>query len=212
MELNLILYGIYMVMLFVCVVVGVMIWYRMKGAIKIFFMLIMVVACSEAIALLAELLTGRNDQIYNTTDILQAILLFCYFATATKKYLLGTGLCIVTLCFGIYNYYWVQYDEVVNNYFLLWNGVVAISFSLYLIVELYQKDGVVELSRFASFWIANVVLFYWITNLMNLQIFNTLIAVEVSYAVMLNAAHLASNIICYAAIAIIFYRTPLLIQ
>lgn len=212
MAINLFLYASYMILLGICIVVGTLIWRRSLGATRIFYVLIVVIACSEIAALVSEILTGSNDQVYNVTDIIQAVILFWYFGTAIRKDWLRLILCMFTIGFGIYNYYWLQFEDIINNYFLLWNGIAAVCLCLYIMLKLYQRDGAAGLPKFASFWIAAVVLFYWVVNLMSLQVFNALLLENLEYAVLINVVHLSSNIICYAAIALIFYKTPILIQ
>lgn len=212
MALNLVLYGIYLLTLFICISMGAFKWKSMHGPLRMFYILILTVVAGELTALIAEFGTGHNDIVYNVTDIIHAVLLCFYFGLSARKPLAGICLCIATLAFGIYNYNWLQPADLVNNYFLLWSGLVAICLGMYMIISLYQKNSSPELTRFAAFWISVVVLFYWMVNLLSFQVFNSFMASETDYAIALNSVHQISNVICYAVIATIFYKTPILIQ
>ncbi len=91
-------------------------------------------------------------------------------------------------------------------------GLSIIGLSLYTIIDLYKREGQLKLTRFADFWIAAVLLMYWISSLLNLQLFNTMMKLNVDYAIRLNASHIVCNIISFLLIGWVYYRAPKLIQ
>lgn len=212
MDLNFILYIVYLLALVLCVVAGAIERRRMDGAMRIFFVLIIVIVASEAGAFLAERYTGTNTELYNAADIVQSALIFWYFSASLGRRALGAILVTFTLAFGLYNFFFVQQQALINNYFLLWNGAAVIGLCLYQMVVLAQKRNSIKLQRNAHFLIAAALLFYWTMNMLNFQVFNLYAAGHVSYAVALNVAHQFSNIVTYLTFAGIFLYLSKLIQ
>ncbi|SFH37769.1 hypothetical protein [Pedobacter insulae] len=212
MYLNFIFYGIYLFCLIFCLIAGGMNWHVMQPSLKIFYVFVLLVFIGEVGALIMEYHTGNNTQLYNFADIVQAVIVFIYFGHSLKKPVTGIVLALISLIFGIYNYYWLQESDLINSNFLLWSGLVVISLALYSLIFLYKKDGVTKLSRFALFWISSALLLYWMFNLLSLQVFNTFVQSNLNYALILNAGHIASNVVCYSIIALVFHFTPRLNQ
>lgn len=210
--LNLILYVVYLICLGLCIAAGALNWRQMRSATKIFYFFVITVFAGELTALIVELLTGKNTAVYNVTDIVQAAMILIYFTVYLKKQLTGLILIAVSVAFGIYNYYWIQQDALVNDYFLFWNGFLCMALCLYMIIFLYKKQNQVRLDHFIHFWFSIALLFYWAVNFLSLQMFNSLIETNVDDVFMLNAIQIVSLIISYLVIARVFYRLPQLIQ
>lgn len=211
-HLNLILYFLYLVCLALCVIAGALSWKRMRSAARIFYYFVVTVFVGELAAFTLELITGENTEFYNAIDILQSVLVFTYFTVCLNNPRTGTLLIAISIIFGIYNYFWIQQDELVNNYFLLWTGFVSIALCLYMMIFLYRKYSDIRLSQFIHFWFSLALLFYWAVNMIILQRFNELVKSNVNDAIMLNSIQIISLIISYLVIARVFYRLPQLIQ
>ncbi len=212
MQLNFILYAVYLLVLLLCLVSGAFRWHRLEGPLKLIYLAVLIVLLSEAAALFAEYHTGSNTTIYNVTDIIHATLISLYFALYFKSYILAVVLSTVSITFGIYNFYWLQAEDLVNSYFLLWSHLVVIILCLCMMVNFYKKDGSAVLGSFVHFWIALIVLLYAVTTFLNLQLFNGLMKANVDYVIVLNAFHQIVNLCVYTGITLIFYFVPKLIQ
>ncbi|WP_299568451.1 hypothetical protein [uncultured Pedobacter sp.] len=184
----------------------------MDRAMRIFFVLIMTIVVSEFAAIIFECYYGTNNELYNAADVVQSILIFWYFSINLKKPILGTLLMLSTLVFGVVNYYFVQSESLVNNYFLLWSGTIVIGLCLYQMSSLAQRQNSIRLIRSAHFLIAFALLCYWVINMLNFQLFNYVAMNHTEYAIFMNIAHLCSNIITYLSFAFIFFHLSKLIQ
>ena len=212
MSLNLILYAVYSFTLLGCLMIGAFSWKRMQAPLRVFYFLIIIIFTSEIVALTQEMLIGRNTEVYNVTDIVQAVIVLAYFSTYLKRPVTGFLVSIGSILVGTFSIYWLHAEAFINNYFLLWSGLVTIGLSVYLMTFLCFKERTAKLTRLAHFWLAFALLFYWIINLLPFQAFNFLAKFNVAYAFDLNAMQMVSNILTYAIIASTFHYLPKLIQ
>lgn len=212
MKANYILYGLYIICLIGCVTIGLYQRMHLHQPLKIILLLVATGLLTEIAAGIGEYLTGSNLQVYNVTDVMQAIVVHAYFSSLFGRPAVGVGLAFFTVLLGSYTHTLLGRDEPVNNYFLLWFGLSTIALSLYSIVRLHHHNSSARLIHLAHFWVAAAMIMYWLLSFFYLLMFNTLMQVNVNYVVLLNVVNLASNILSCAVVAFVFYRTPQLIQ
>ncbi|WEK21349.1 MAG: hypothetical protein P0Y49_09365 [Candidatus Pedobacter colombiensis] len=211
MLLNFILYGVYLLCLLIVIWLGAVRLRIMEQPARIFYVLILISFVSELTASGIEYFIGDNHNVYNVTDIIQMFTVCLYFTACLKKWWI-VALGYFSIAFGVYDYFWLQQEDLINNYFLLWCGIVVISLCLYMMVFLSHREGHEKLTRFAHFWFSAALMFYWTVDLLNSQVFNSAAELNKDYAAMLNAMHIVTNIIAYGIIGFGFWCLPKLIQ
>lgn len=206
MSINLVLYLLCMLCMATCIFLGTHNYSKIERSIRVFYLLIIISFTGEVIALISEYGTGSNTQVYNIMDIILTTITLIYFAGSLGRPLLCLFLAIVSVSFGIYNFIWLQPDEHIKNYFLLWSGLAIIGLSLFMLVHLYKMDTQIKLFHFAHFWLTSALLLYWTINLLHLQVFKYFTGLNPSYATALNIMHLLSNIFSYGVTGIVFHK------
>lgn len=99
-----------------------------------------------------------------------------------------------TLLFQKYN--------TINSYYLLFEGIVIISFCLFVFYRIFIREDIIP-KRMAVFWITCCFLFYWCMSYINLGMW-TAIDYSSSIARILGLSLFYANLLFYICITFIF--------
>lgn len=106
----------------------------------------------------------NTNYVYGLFNPIQLYLILLYYNYSIDKFygnniakIIGIICCIL----GLVNYFFIQSPEKMNNFFLLFESIIVIGFSLYAFYRMLLVDDNLILTHQPHFWITSIFLFFW---------------------------------------------------
>ncbi|OSZ79063.1 hypothetical protein CAP35_12675 [Chitinophagaceae bacterium IBVUCB1] len=152
--------------------------------------------------------TIRNSNViygfYNPIEILTISVYFNLTINSFKKNRVGLIIGISAFILGYLNYFLIQSPTKLNNFFLLFEGVVIIFMCLFSFYQMLQSDDDLNLMLYPHFWITSIIMFYWTGTFFIWGTYEYLTMLSDSVKSMLFHILLIVNVITYLGFGTVF--------
>ena len=150
---------------------------------------------------------------YHIYTLVELFLISLYFDRSIgfrKPYLIGIiiGACGVVL--SLINTFYFQSTHTFNSYFLLFEGVIVLSFCLLSFYRLLIRDNIVP-GKMAQFWLTICFMFYQSLAYANNGVYGALAGQNNLLSSILDWSRQIVNLLFYFGIALVFIRYKKLI-
>ena len=106
----------------------------------------------------------NTNYVYGLFNPIQLYLILLYYNYSIDAFIDNnvakiTG--VLSCCLGLVNYFIIQSPEKMNNFFLLFESIIVIGFSLYAFYRMLLVDDDLLLTQQPHFWYTSIFLFFW---------------------------------------------------
>jgi hypothetical protein len=176
-------------------------------ALKIIGILILITIIDEALATYFAYKYHNNLAVYSIFNLVQSFMIAVYFNYSIdvfRKRHIGYIVGILSITVGIANILLLQPLNHSNSYFLFFEGIVTISMSLFSFARLMLENKKEQLTQNPNFWIAALLTFFWVITFFDWGLYELVITMYPTKAMVLSVLMELSSIIIYGGIAIVF--------
>ncbi len=170
---------------------------------KIILVLLCLTLTSEIASHLAAIRYHNNMFIYHLFAPIQLIVIGIYFDSINnRKGKVGTIVGIIGIVLAIINSLFFQSFDVFNSNFLLFEGLVIMTLSLFSFQRILSNDNI-DIFRYKHFWIVVILIFFWSFTYTSLALYSVLRVKKLFVMPFVTYLLWSVNVITYAAIGFV---------
>ena len=202
------IYLLYISVLLLSSITGLLRFRILDTAGKILSVFVCFTFLTEATAYIIALIYRNNMQFYAVTNVVLMFLLCLYFNYNTaifRRYRLGLITAVISVVVGVLNATLVQPVLHLNDYFMIYQGVITSCFCLASFFSFYFNENT-RMTEQPHFWICVVLISYWSLTLMIWSHYAIMVENKDTHIQLINLFILLTNSLAYLSFAIIFLR------
>jgi len=185
-----------------------------KGS-KIIWFLLLTETLNESLAQYMAAKYHNNIAVYNIYSLIEFSIVCWYFNNVIdyfSKYNIGFYIGLIGVIFGIIDMTLLQPIDVLNSFFLFFEGFCIIGMCLFAFFRLLLKHEELRIFRYHHFWFISIFLFFWCITYLSWGLYNILGTNFSQYIPLITVLIWIVNIITYGGIGSIFLLYPKLQQ
>lgn len=164
-EIRLVLGGTAMVF---AVITSFLIRSKKDISVRVLQLLVISSFINEIVATTYAYKIGNSNIVYGFYSPIELFLISLYFNYSIDGFSrkrLGVIIGSVCLVIGYVNYFIIQSPKQLNNFYLLFESIVVVSFSLYSFYRMLLADDSLILTKYPHFWFTTILFFFWTSTL-----------------------------------------------
>jgi len=181
-----------------------------KGS-KIIWFLLLTETLNESLAQYMAAKYHNNIAVYNIYSLIEFSIVCWYFNNVIdyfSKYNIGFYIGLIGVIFGIIDMTLLQPIDVLNSFFLFFEGFWIIGMCLFAFFRLLLKHEELRIFRYHHFWFISIFLFFWCITYLSWGLYNILGTNFSQYIPFITILIWIVNIITYGGIGSIFLLYP----
>lgn len=197
----------YLFTAFLPVIIGVAMIRQLDEAARIFLLMVAVSFLGELAAFCTAVVYRNNLPAYNISSIIEMVILcfyFNYIIGPFRKHHLGIIIGAVSLIVAILTLIYGQPITKVNNYFMVYQGIVIISMSMIYQVQLLRQHPYLGFKDIPHYWFTSALMFFWTLTVLNWAFYDYLYVRFPVHRMLLNYAIALVALITYLAFCATF--------
>jgi hypothetical protein len=179
-------------------------WERLSRADKYVAILLSIAFWNEIVSFIMALTVKNNYPLLHIYSPVELGLVCGYFSEsipALRKRSVGFKLSLIGLLLATINASYLQPPYVFNSYFLLIEGSIIISLSLYSFYAILMRDDEVVPYPYTIFWVSIILLLYWSLTVAGFGLYQFLFENPI-----INNVLYMSSVLFYLSLAIVFFN------
>jgi len=188
---------------------------KFDRASKIIWFLLLTETLNESLAQYMAAKYHNNIAVYNIYSLIEFSIVCWYFNNVIdyfSKYNIGFYIGLIGVIFGIIDMTLLQPIDVLNSFFLFFEGFCIIGMCLFAFFRLLLKHEELRIFRYHHFWFISIFLFFWCITYLSWGLYNILGTNFSQYIPLITVLIWIVNIITYGGIGSIFLLYPKLQQ
>ncbi|MBS1689380.1 MAG: hypothetical protein JSS96_11690 [Bacteroidetes bacterium] len=178
---------------------------------KIIWFLLLTETLNESLAQYMAAKYHNNIAVYNVYSLIEFSIVCWYFNNVIdyfSKYNLGFYIGLTGVIFGVIDMTLIQPIDMLNSFFLFFEGFCIIGMCLFAFFRLLLKDEELRIFRYHHFWFISIFLFFWCITYLSWGLYNILGTNFSQYIPIITVLIWIVNIITYGGIGSIFLLYP----
>jgi hypothetical protein len=182
---------------------------------KIIWLMVTFSLLGELAAFYAATAYHNNLPVYNISSICELLILCTYFNRTIKKfrkfnvgYLIGVGSLVVAAITIVFGHPLTK----VNNYFMVYQGLLVILMCLIYLSQLLLLPGYIHLKYEPNYWFSLLLIFFWSVTILNWAFYDYLYIHFYKFQNLLNYTITIIALLTSFGFAVVFFFYPKMIR
>jgi len=206
MMYSIVYYTYYISLLFACAC-GIQRFNKIDNASRIISILLCCAFLNEGAAYFLAKWQHNNLALHNIYCFIEFGLLSLYFnyiIDVFAKRNIGIYIGVAGVLISFFNAFYIQDVNVLNSYFLFFEGLAVIGMSFFAFFRLLVKNDGLNLFKYPHFWFLTILVFFWCITFMSWGLYDYINLKFQNTVFNINTILLAIGVITYTSLGIVF--------